>query len=50
MIRRRKTTWRHPTLGKQPFLGEAVEVEAIDAPILREVVETRSPATWTSAH
>lgn len=36
----KKQTWRHPTLGMQPFLGEAVEVEAIDAPILREVVET----------
>jgi len=36
----KKDTWRHPTLGAQPFIGEAVEVEAIDAPILREVVET----------
>jgi hypothetical protein len=36
----KKTTWKHPTLGKQPFQGEAVEVEAIDAPILRNVVET----------
>lgn len=36
----KKWTWRHPTLGEQPFIGEAVEVEAIDAPILRELVET----------
>jgi hypothetical protein len=35
----KKRTWKHPTLGQQPFRGEAVEVEAIDAPILREVVE-----------
>ncbi len=36
----KKDTWRHPTLGHHLFVGEAVEVEAIDAPILREVVET----------
>jgi hypothetical protein len=36
----KKRTWSHPTLGVQPFPGEAVEVEAIDAPILRNVVET----------
>jgi hypothetical protein len=35
----KKRTWRHPTYGVQPFIGEAVEVEAIDAPILRELVE-----------
>ena len=35
----KKKTWRHPTLGQQPVIGEAVEVEAIDAPILREVVD-----------
>ena len=35
----KKKTWRHPTLGQQPVIGGAVEVEAIDAPILREVVE-----------
>jgi hypothetical protein len=35
----KKRTWRHPTLGEQPFIGDAVEVEAIDAPILRDVVE-----------
>ena len=34
----KKRTWRHPDYGPQPFLGEAVEVEAIDAPILRELV------------
>jgi hypothetical protein len=34
----KKRTWRHPDLGAQPFRGEAVEVEAIDAPILREIV------------
>jgi hypothetical protein len=36
----KKRTWHHPALGKQPFRGEAFEVEAIDAPILRELVET----------
>jgi hypothetical protein len=35
----KKTTWKHPTLGVQPFRGKAVEVEAIDAPMLRDVVE-----------
>jgi hypothetical protein len=35
----KKKTWRHPTFGSQPFIGEAVEVEAIDAPILRQIVE-----------
>jgi hypothetical protein len=35
----KKRTWKHPTLGHHLFTGEAVEVEAIDAPILREVVE-----------
>jgi hypothetical protein len=35
----KKDTWRHPTLGAQPFIGEAVEVEAIDAPILRDLVK-----------
>jgi hypothetical protein len=34
----KKRTWNHPTYGEQPFIGEAVEVEAIDAPILRELV------------
>jgi hypothetical protein len=34
----KKRTWHHPTLGEQPFIGEAVEVEAIDAPILRQIV------------
>jgi hypothetical protein len=36
----KKHTWRHPTLGEQPFPGEAVEVEALDAPILRDLLET----------
>lgn len=35
----KKDTWSHPTYGPQPFQGEAVEVEAIDAPILRDLVE-----------
>jgi hypothetical protein len=35
----KKTTWHHPTLGEQPFTGQAYEVEAIDAPVLRELVE-----------
>jgi hypothetical protein len=35
----KKRAWKHPTLGQQPFRGQAVEVEAIDAPILREVVK-----------
>ena len=34
----KKRTWKHPALGVQPFAGEAVEVEAIDAPILRNIV------------
>jgi hypothetical protein len=37
----KKTTWKHPTLGIQPFHGKAVEVEAIDAPELRGTVEDR---------
>jgi hypothetical protein len=37
----KKTTWKHPTLGKQPFRGKSVEVQAIDAPILREIVEVK---------
>jgi hypothetical protein len=37
--RPKKTTWKHPTLGVQPFRGHAVEVEAIDAPILRGIVD-----------
>jgi hypothetical protein len=41
----KKKTWNHPTLGKQPFRGKAVEVEAIDAPILREIVED-SITSW----
>ena len=36
----KKRTWHHPSLGVQPFTGEAFEVEAIDAPILRELVAT----------
>jgi hypothetical protein len=35
----KKTTWKHPTRGIQPFRGKSVEVEAIDAPILRGIVE-----------
>src|SRR4029453_542418 len=34
----KKRTWKHPTLGVQPFAGEAVEVEAIAAPVLRDIV------------
>ena len=41
----KKTTWRHPTLGIQPFRGKAVEVEAIDAPELRGIVED-----WITSH
>jgi hypothetical protein len=37
--RPKKTTWKHPTLGVQPFRGHAVEVEAIDAPVLRGIVD-----------
>jgi hypothetical protein len=43
----KKKTWRHPTLGIQPFRGKAVEVEAIDAPELRGSWRTGSPATST---
>jgi hypothetical protein len=35
----KKKTWHHPTLGDQPFRGQAVEVEAIDAPDLRDILE-----------
>jgi hypothetical protein len=41
----KKKTWRHPTLGIQPFRGKAVEVEAIDAPDLRGIVED-----WITSH
>jgi len=34
----KKKTWSHPELGSVPFTGLAVEVEAIDAPVLRELV------------
>jgi hypothetical protein len=36
----KKKTWRHPTFGIMPFDGMAVEVEAIDAPVLRSLVAT----------
>ena len=35
----KKDTWRIRRTVAQPFQGEAVEVEAIDAPILRDLVE-----------
>jgi hypothetical protein len=41
----KKMTWKHPTLGIQPFRGEAVEVEASDAPELRGIVED-----WITSH
>jgi hypothetical protein len=34
----KKRTWKHPDHGPRPFHGEAVEVEAIDAPILRDLI------------
>jgi hypothetical protein len=34
----KKRSWSHPELGSIPFTGLAVEVEAIDAPVLRELV------------
>lgn len=36
----KKTTWSHPVHGRHPFDGLAVEVEAIDAPVLRELVSS----------
>jgi hypothetical protein len=41
----KKDAWRHPRLGIQPFRGKAVEVEAIDAPDLRGMVED-----WITSH
>ncbi len=34
----KKRSYSHPRLGKVPFVGPAVEVEAIDAPVLRALV------------
>jgi hypothetical protein len=34
----KKKTWVHPDHGPVPFTGQAIEVEAIDAPVLRSLV------------
>lgn len=34
----KKKSWNHPEYGRMPFTGLAIEVEAIDAPVLRTLV------------